>query len=171
MRKTIIVATTAAMLAFPATAHANVGLTGKAATLKSKQATARQVASLTQHLASLQAQVDRLAATPAIPGPKGDRGERGETGATGTGASGPAGPAGAKGEKGDTGATGPQGPAGPAGQDGPGSGFPAGTLVLIGGSCPSGTTLEGREYGWRVYSGNPFTGVGSELWITACRMN
>lgn len=123
----------------------------------------KQLTTLNTQMAALEHRLDTLQATP---GPKGDKGDT----VTGPGGpAGPAGPAGPKGDRGDTGPAGATGPAGPAGADG--RGFPSGTLVLIGGSCPSGTTLEGREYGWRVYSGNPFTGVGSELWVTACRIN
>jgi hypothetical protein len=52
-----------------------------------------------------------------------------------------------------------------------GTGLPSGTRVLISGDCPSGTTVDGTAYGWRVYSGNPFTGSGSELWISSCKVN
>lgn len=126
----------------------------------------KQLTTLNTQIAVLEHRLDTLQATP---GPKGDKGDKGDTVTGPGGPAGPAGPAGPKGDRGDTGPAGATGPAGPAGADG--RGFPSGTLVLIGGSCPSGTTLEGREYGWRVYSGNPFTGVGSELWVTACRIN
>lgn len=125
-----------------------------------------------------------------IPGPKGDTGPQGPQGPAGMpgkdgqsivgpvgpqGQQGPPGKDGAAGKAGADGATGPAGPAGPVGPAGEpgkdGKGLPSGTLILVGGSCPAGTTLEGRDYGWRVYSGNPFTGTGSELWITACRIN
>lgn len=137
------------------------------------------VTSLEKRLAALEKKE-----APAAPGPKGDTGPQGPQGPAGVpgkdGQSivGPVGPQGQQGLPGKNGADGATGPAGPAGQAGPagptgadGKGFPPGTLILVGGSCPAGTTLEGRDYGWRVYSGNPFTGTGSELWITACRIN
>lgn len=163
MRRALYVALIAALLAFaPATAHA-AKKPDPLATLRA------QVAALTKRITELEARKvedgkagrdgrDGLSGSAGAQGPKGDKGEVGLTGPVG-----PAGPRGA------------DGAAGPAGRDGTngsnGAGFPSGTLILVGGSCPSGFTLEGRDYGWRVYSGNPFTGTGSELWITACRSN
>lgn len=127
-----------------------------------------QVAALSKRIAALEA------ASPAagVPGRDGRDGQPGAPGAQG--------PAGVRGEAGQSvtgpaGERGPVGAAGAAGRDGAdgrdGSGLPSGTLILIGGSCPAGFTLEGKDYGWRVYNGNPFTGTGSELWVTACRVS
>lgn len=133
------------------------------------------VATLQARIKALEA---RIAGMVVTPGPRGETGSQGPQGLPGRdgkdGASGAKGETGAKGEigaKGEPGKDGESitGPTGPAGADG--KGLPSGTLILIGGSCPTGTTLEGKDYGWRVYSGNPFTGTGSELWITACRVN
>lgn len=70
---------------------------------------------------------------------------------------------------------GPQGIPGQNGRDGKdgadGFTLPSGTVLLIAGDCPSGTTVQGNPNQWRVYNGNPFTGVGSELYASACRFN
>ncbi|HSG19312.1 MAG TPA: hypothetical protein VLA31_00955, partial [Burkholderiaceae bacterium] len=102
-------------------------------------------------------------------GPKGDRGETGPAGASVRGD---------KGERGEIGPAGLAGPAGPAGADGvagadgaAGVGLASGMVLIIAGDCPTGTTVQGTAYQWRVYSGNPFTGSGSELWVSACRVN
>ena len=91
------------------------------------------------------------------------------------GAVGPAGAAGPGGTAGKAGVDGVDGKDGADGRDGAaganGTGLPSGTRVLISGDCPSGTTVDGTAYGWRVYSGNPFTGSGSELWISSCKVN
>ena len=106
---------------------------------------------------------------------------------------GPAGPAGAPGERGpagergvpgrdgrdgNPGAMGPQGIPGQNGSDGKngadgadGFTLPTGTILMISGDCPSGTTVQGNVNQWRVYAGNPFTGSGSELYVSACRFN
>lgn len=125
--------------------------------------------------------VDRV----TVVGPAGPAGERGPAGRDGRdGQPGTAGAQGPKGEKGDIGLTGPAGPVGPAGPRGAdgapgvagrdgtnGTGLPSGAIVLIGGECPTGMTVQGSAYQWRVYNGNPFTGVGSELWVSACRVD
>ena len=128
----------------------------------------------------------RISTMVRTPGPAGDRGPQGATGATGANGrdgrdglsvSGPAGPKGDKGESitGPIGLTGETGATGPAGNDGlpgrDGQGLPSGTILLIGGDCPAGTSVQGTSYQWRVYQGNPFTGTGSELWVSACRVN
>jgi len=113
---------------------------------------------------------DALAAMNLKPGPQGATGERGPQGPQGpAGNNGGSGPAGERGPAGIQGPTGAVGAAGTNGADG--RGFPSNTLVLIGGDCPNGTTVQGTAYQWRVYSGNPFTGSGSELWVSACRIN
>ena len=114
-------------------------------------------------------------------GPAGAAGERGPAGRDGRdGQPGAAGAQGPKGERGEPGQsiTGPAGPAGPRGADGApgpagrdGTGLPSGAIVLIAGECPTGMTVQGSAYQWRVYNGNPFTGVGSELWVSACRVD
>lgn len=97
-------------------------------------------------------------------GDKGDKGERGEVG--------PAGP---------TGPTGPQGERGPSGADGApgasGAGFPSGTIYLVNGACPSGTTIQGAQNRWTVYandtSGRPWltTGSSAQLFLSACMVD
>ena len=178
MRKILVIAVAGLILA---TASGSPAVATQRIVPAKKPAT---VASLEKRLSALERQA------PAAPGPKGDTGPQGPQGPAGLpgkdGQSivGPVGPQGqqglpgkdgAAGKAGADGATGPAGPAGPVGPAGEpgkdGKGLPSGTLILVGGSCPAGTTLEGRDYGWRVYSGNPFTGTGSELWITACRIN
>lgn len=159
MRRALYVALITALLAFAPTDANAAPKPDPLATLRA------QVAALTQRLAALESRKvedgkpgrDGRDGQPGASGAQGPKGERGESGQSITG------PAGERGAPGAAGA---------AGRDGvDGNGFPSGTLVLIGGSCPSGFTLEGRDYGWRVYSGNPFTGTGSELWVTACRVN
>jgi len=125
----------------------------------------------------------RLLNVTQTPGPIGERGPQGSTGRDGRdgqSVAGPVGPTGATGLKGERGESiiGPAGPAGANGTNGidgvpgrDGQGLPSGTILLIGGDCPSGTTVQGTSYQWRVYQGNPFTGTGSELWVSACRVN
>lgn len=107
-----------------------------------------------------------IASTAGERGPKGDRGETGPAGASVRGDKGE------RGERGEVGPAGPAGPAGSAGADGAaGVGLASGMVLIIAGDCPTGTTVQGTAYQWRVYSGNPFTGSGSELWVSACRVN
>lgn len=117
------------------------------------------------------------ATTP--PKPKVVRGPAGPAGAPGE--RGPAGERGLPGRDGRDGAAGPMGPQGIPGQNGSdgrdgkagvdGLTLPSGTILLIAGECPSGTTVQGNPLQWRVYNGNPFTGSGSELYASACRFN
>ena len=183
-RKTaaITLLATAGILLSTQTASAVQILTPRAKTT-TKTATKPSVTSLSKQLASLEQQIEDLRALKAQPGPTGATGATGATGQPGRDGQSIVGPKGDRGEPGIagqpgkdgqsvTGPAGPAGPVGPAGAPGAdGKGLPSGTLILVGGSCPAGTTLEGKDYGWRVYSGNPFTGTGSELWITACRVN
>lgn len=186
MRKILVVpaaAILATALASPAVA------VGDLVPYRAKKQTTLSAATATKKITSLEKQLSQLKATPPQPGPAGPQGPAGidgKPGKDGQSIVGPVGPAGPKGDTGlpgkdgapgkdgqsITGPAGPAGPVGPAGERGAdGKGLPSGTLILVGGSCPAGTTLEGKDYGWRVYSGNPFTGTGSELWITACRVN
>ena len=125
--------------------------------------------------------VERVTGPVGPAGPAGERGPAGRDGRDGQpGAAGAQGPKGEKGDIGLTGPAGPVGPAGPRGADGApgvagrdgtnGTGLPSGAIVLIGGECPTGMTVQGSAYQWRVYNGNPFTGVGSEVWVSACRV-
>lgn len=108
--------------------------------------------------------VVRGPAGPAGPvGPEGKQGERGLPGRDGRDGVGIPGPQGVPGQNGRDGKD---------GQDGSdGKGFASGVVMLVSGTCPSGTTLQGNENQWRVYNGNPFTGVGSELYVSACAVN
>lgn len=111
--------------------------------------------------------VVRGPAGPAGPegkaGPAGDRGAPGRDGRDGVGIPGP------QGVPGQNGRDGKDGTNGSDGRDG--LGFTSGVVLLISGTCPAGTTLQGNANQWRVYNGNPFTGVGSELYVSACAVN
>ena len=100
-------------------------------------------------------------------GPAGADGERGMAGSQGA--------PGRDGRDGSAGAMGPQGLAGQNGRDGKdgadGFALPSGTILMISGDCPTGTTVQGNVNQWHVYNGNPFTGSGSELYVSACRFN
>lgn len=110
---------------------------------------------------------------PGTPGAKGDKGDKGDRGATGaSGARGPAGPQGPPGPAGET------GPAGPSGSDGSdGAGFSTGSILLVNGSCPEGTTIQGAQNRWTVYAndtnGRPWltTGSSAQLFLSACLVN
>ena len=167
MRKIILIATAVILATTITPAHA--------ARPDIQRVSAQSI--MEKRVKALEAQILTLTQTP---GPTGDRGPQGATGPTGRdGRDGMsiAGPAGPKGEKGESiiGPIGLTGPAGPSGNDGQpgrdGQGLPSGTILLIGGDCPSGTSVQGTAYQWRVYQGNPFTGTGSELWVSACRVN
>lgn len=114
--------------------------------------------------AATKPRVLRGPAGPAGPegkqGPQGERGLPGRDGRDGVGNPGPQGVPGQNGRDGKDGAD---------GRDG--KGFASGVVMLVSGACPSGTTLQGNENQWRVYNGNPFTGVGSELYVSACAVN
>lgn len=97
------------------------------------------------------------------PGPTGDRGAPGRDGRDGVGNPGP------QGVPGQNGRDGVDGTDGANGSDG--KGFTSGVVILVASACPAGTTLQGNERQWRVYNGNPFTGVGSELYVSACLVN
>ena len=101
-----------------------------------------------------------------LPGAIGPQGLPGATGATGgTGAAGAIGLPGAAGLTGATGAT------GAAGANG--VGFVSGTVMLFGGDCPTGTTVVGTAYEWRVYKGTPWSVTASTgtMFISACTIN
>ena len=101
-------------------------------------------------------------------GPSGSPGERGSSGSPGE-----RGLPGRDGRDGTPGVMGPQGLAGQNGRDGSngadGFTLPSGTILMISGECPSGTTVQGSVNQWRVYTGNPVTGSGSELYVSACK--
>lgn len=167
MRKIILIVTAIIVTATASPAHA--------ARPDIQRITAPSI--MEKRIKAVEARISTMVQTP---GPMGDRGPQGAAGANGrdgrdgSSVSGPAGPKGDKGESiigpiGLTGATGPAGNDGLPGRDG--QGLPSGTILLIGGDCPSGTTVQGTAYQWRVYQGNPFTGTGSELWVSACRVN
>ena len=112
----------------------------------------------------------------AQPGPSGAQGAKGDKGDAGS--AGAAGARGPQGERGPQGVPGPQGERGPAGADGAaganGSGFPSGTIFLVNGSCPGGTTIQGAQNRWTVYandtSGRPWltSGSSAQLFLSAC---
>ena len=102
-------------------------------------------------------------------GPPGAIGPQGLPGATGaTGGTGAAGAIGLPGAAGLTGATGATGAAGANGV-----GFVSGTVMLFGGDCPTGTTVVGTAYEWRVYKGTPWSVTASTgtMFISACTIN
>lgn len=110
------------------------------------------------------------------------QGEKGPTGATGTtgpkGDTGTAGAAGKAGENGKDGANGVDGAPGRDGVDGKdGAGFSQGTIFLVNGACPAGTTIQGPQNRWTVYandtSGRPWTTTGSsaQLFLSACMVD
>jgi hypothetical protein len=120
---------------------------------------------------ALAKQVATLKALAQVPGPQGLPGRDGKDGKDGQSVMGPSGPQGVAGRNGIDGA-GKDGAPGLPGADGAnGSGLPSGSTILISGDCPSGMTVQGNAYQWRVYNGNPFTGSGSELWVSSCRVN
>lgn len=134
---------------------------------------------MTQQIALLQSQIQTLLAQEAIAGPPGTPGA--------TGPQGPAGPAGPTGPSGGVGPVGPAGPAGERGLPGPagsngeagrdGFGMATGTIFLVNGACPTGTTIQGAQNRWTVYandtSGRPWTTTGSsaQLFLSACLVN
>ena len=101
-----------------------------------------------------------------LPGAIGPQGLPGATGATG--GTGSAGAIGLPGAAGLTGATGATGAAGANGV-----GFVSGTVMLFGGDCPTGTTVVGTAYEWRVYKGTPWSVTPSTgtMFISACTIN
>lgn len=128
--------------------------------------------SLKRQLSCWRSQAQTPAAPVMIAGPAGERGEKGERGETGPAGASVRGEKGERGEAGPAGVAGPAGPAGSAGVAGAnGVGLASGMVLIIAGDCPTGTTVQGTAYQWRVYSGNPFTGSGSELLVSACRVN
>ena len=120
-------------------------------------------------------QPDRVAA-PGPAGAQGVKGDKGDAGAAGT-----AGAVGAQGERGPQGLPGPQGERGPAGADGvagpSGAGLPSGTIFLVNGSCPAGSTIQGAQNRWTVYAndttGRPWltTGSSAQLFLSACMVD
>lgn len=115
----------------------------------------------------------------ALPGPVGSPGADGKPGERGpAGAPGGAGSQGPAGERGADGQQGEQGPAGPAGADGQdGVGFSPGTVFLVNGACPDGTTIQGPQNRWTVYAndtnGRPWltSGSSAQLFLSACQVN
>jgi hypothetical protein len=101
-----------------------------------------------------------------LPGAIGPQGLPGATGATG--GTGSAGALGLPGAAGLTGATGATGAAGANGV-----GFVSGAVMLFGGDCPTGTTVVGTAYEWRVYKGTPWavTPTTGTMFISACTIN
>ena len=110
-----------------------------------------------------------------LPGAIGPQGLPGDTGLQGlpgaTGATGGTGSAGAIGLPGAAGLTGATGATGAAGANG--VGFVSGTVMLFGGDCPTGTTVVGTAYEWRVYKGTPWSVTPSTgtMFISACTIN
>lgn len=119
---------------------------------------------------------EAVAGRPGSPGLPGAAGEKGEQGAQGAaGASGERGAAGAAGKDGEAGRDGLDGRDGQDGKDG--VGFSPGTIFLVNGACPEGTTIQGSQNRWTVYandtSGRPWTTTGSsaQLFLSACQVN
>lgn len=119
---------------------------------------------------------ERSANVAALPGQKGEKGEKGEAGARG--ANGSNGARGEAGARGPAGAPGEQGPAGPQGEPGPaGVGFSQGSIFLVNGGCPEGTTMQGGQNRWTVYAndtnGRPWltSGSSAQLFLSACQVN
>jgi hypothetical protein len=158
MRKTTAVAVVATMLA--------AGSMGAANAAPDKTPTSRQ---LQAQVTALAKQVATLKALAQVPGPQGLPGRDGKDGQSISGPTGATGSSGAAGRNGVDGKDGGAGLAGAAGANG--SGLPSGATILISGDCPAGMTVQGNAYQWRVYNGNPFTGSGSELWVSSCRVN
>ena len=137
---------------------------------RSKQkVSAKTTQKINKQILLLQQQIETLLTEKAIQGeqgPQGLQGPKGDTGATG--------PAGRDG----IGTAGPQGPAGPtgsAGQNGEdGAGFTTGTIFLVNGACPTGSTIQGAQNRWTVYandtSGRPWltSGSSAQLFLSAC---
>ena len=113
-----------------------------------------------------------LQGLPGAIGPQGLPGAIGPQGLPGaTGATGGTGSAGAIGLPGAAGLTGATGATGAAGANG--VGFVSGTVMLFGGDCPTGTTVVGTAYEWRVYKGTPWavTPTTGTMFISACTIN
>jgi hypothetical protein len=113
-----------------------------------------------------------LQGLPGAIGPQGLPGAIGPQGLPGaTGATGGTGSAGAIGLPGAAGLTGATGATGAAGANG--VGFVSGTVMLFGGDCPTGTTVVGTAYEWRVYKGTPWSVTPSTgtMFISACTIN
>jgi hypothetical protein len=113
-----------------------------------------------------------LQGLPGAIGPQGLPGAIGPQGLPGaTGATGGTGSAGAIGLPGAAGLTGATGATGAAGANG--VGFVSGAVMLFGGDCPTGTTVVGTAYEWRVYKGTPWSVTPSTgtMFISACTIN
>ena len=140
---------------------------GQATAVDNSGTLKNQIKRLQTDLIGMKAKIEVLQAIQPL------KGEKGDTGPTGT--KGDPGLSGAKGEQGIAGIRGLDGATGPTGQNGTagptGAGLASGTTVLLSGDCPSGMTVQGTAYQWRVYNGNPFTGSGSELWVSSCRVD
>ena len=132
---------------------------------------------LTTKISQLERRILELLQQEPIPGPVGPQGPEGPPGKSITGPAGPAGPAGQS----VTGPAGPVGPAGPAGSSGQngkdGAGFTTGTIFLVNGACPTGSTIQGAQNRWTVYandtSGRPWltSGSSAQLFLSACMVD
>jgi hypothetical protein len=107
---------------------------------------------------------------PGGQGPAGSEGRPGNDGKPGA-----AGQAGSDGQAGSNGRDGADGRDGSNGRDG--VGFAPGTVFLVNGGCPDGTTVQGAQNRWTVYandtSGRPWTTSGSsaQLFLSACQVD
>ena len=167
-----LVAAASVALATPAVAFENI----------SPRSNTQQVAKvasnkkMSKQILLLQQQVQELLQAQAVAGPPGPVGATGPAGPAG-----PAGPSGSAGPAGSTGERGLPGPAGANGRDGQpgrdGVGMATGTIFLVNGNCPPGTTIQGPQNRWTVYandtSGRPWTTTGSsaQLFLSACQVN
>jgi hypothetical protein len=178
MNRTTLAAaiTAAALIISAAPAVAQEKKQGKRATKAVPTVTITQA----QFMAMLQMLSDRqqtpAVTTPAAPGRPGDPGKAGADGRPGDrGQDGTSGKDGAAGKDGEAGRDGVDGRDGKDGRDG--VGFAQGTIFLVNGSCPTGTTMQGPQNRWTVYandtSGRPWTTTGSsaQLFLSACQVN
>jgi hypothetical protein len=114
---------------------------------------------------------------PAEPGKPGEAGKPGDAGRPGDRGPVGVGERGEAGEAGQAGADGAPGRDGAAGRDGvDGKGFTSGSVLLVIGSCPAGTSLQGTENEWAMYNvttaGRPWTtGMWMQQTVTLCAID
>ena len=175
MRNKIIAATlavsTALVLAGPAEANEKKAKKQKQA--QTVTLTADQFQMILQMIATQPATVTTQQGEKGPTGAAGATGPKGDTGTPGT--PGKSGEAGKDGINGQDGANGKDGKDGIDGKDG--VGFTQGTIFLVNGACPAGTTVQGPQNRWTVYandtSGRPWTTAGSsaQLFLSACMVD
>jgi hypothetical protein len=176
-KKMIVVAAIAGLLVAAGPAEAKQGKKQERKNPATVTLTQKQFQTMLQMIANQSAPA--LSAQDGRPGQKGDKGESGAPGSAGApggpGADGKPGEAGRAGADGQAGADGAPGRDGADGRDG--VGFSPGTVFLVNGGCPEGTTIQGAQNRWTVYandtSGRPWTTSGSsaQLFLSACQVN